>query len=413
MNCFHNCECVVAPSALARRRLPGMHRFSLASAVAAALVTLPASLPTSAFSAEMPGQTLDLSRPRSVCGAKVIVDHPGSVSFLHPVAAHHAASQACDYHRRSVCDVADDDRVFWSDFTLRRRINGFCEQQDRVYDVRCLRPGTGEVRYLVWVNGRSGAALIWGESQMMPALVPPPSEDEMPTLRVGKMTLDGAKVASPRDAAKAIRASYPSYILKKDEWNTGGYPTRVTSIKVLAEDVPPFAKKGDRVWEAIRWAGHFGKTLVWVHADTARLHFLTERWEADSNPFIFGPKPLSMKTREPLIGIDTYEKARAAVMKVRQPTNTNAEIVCWFASFVAKRELGLRIPAMGGIGMEHVMRLGFDIPDFAKRGDRIWECHLGDFGGVLAVIWVNPRAGTAFIPDHMFETTLAGSKEGS
>jgi hypothetical protein len=43
-------------------------------------------------------------------------------------------------------------------------------------------------------------------------------------------------------------------------------------------------------------------------------------------------------------------------------------------------------------------RLGFDVPEFAKAGDRVWEARVYEFGTLSAVIWVNAETGgTRFI----------------
>ena len=42
--------------------------------------------------------------------------------------------------------------------------------------------------------------------------------------------------------------------------------------------------------------------------------------------------------------------------------------------------------------------LGFDVPDFAKAGDRVWEVRVYEFGTLSGVIWVNAETGrTRFV----------------
>ncbi len=43
-------------------------------------------------------------------------------------------------------------------------------------------------------------------------------------------------------------------------------------------------------------------------------------------------------------------------------------------------------------------RLGFDVPDFAKAGDRVWEVRVYEFGTLSGLIWVNAETGgTRFV----------------
>jgi hypothetical protein len=37
--------------------------------------------------------------------------------------------------------------------------------------------------------------------------------------------------------------------------------------------------------------------------------------------------------------------------------------------------------------------LGFDVPDFASAGDRVWEVRIYERGALSAVIWVNAETG--------------------
>jgi hypothetical protein len=53
------------------------------------------------------------------------------------------------------------------------------------------------------------------------------------------------------------------------------------------------------------------------------------------------------------------------------------------------------IRSAAAIGAE---RIGFEVPDFAKAGDRVWEVRVYEFGTLSAVVWVNAETGgTRFV----------------
>jgi len=185
-------------------------------------------------------------------------------------------------------------------------------------------------------------------------------------------------------------------------------------VKSVGHDIPGFAKQGDRVWEAIRWERASRRMLVWVHAETAEVYFLTEQWHRDDRERVYVP----------------YEQLRADVAKVRDATDYNSTIVRMFA-FPAFRNpaidhvpFGWEAPphedwrdvwpgmlATDHVGVYYVTKLGFEIPGFAKQGDSIWECEMGGFDGTKLVIWVNPKTQKKFFLNRMFEYALSADNE--
>jgi len=130
------------------------------------------------------------------------------------------------------------------------------------------------------------------------------------------------------------------------------------------------------------------------------LYYLTEPWRSDG-------RPRKLRTW-------TYEKVQAAIVKVVDTTDADAEVVVRFADYVMLERTGPGPSGIHATGVDYVMKLGFDVPGFAKRGDRIWECQLCRIGGFCtrAVIWVNPQAGKTFFLADMFEKALSPDKEG-
>ena len=50
--------------------------------------------------------------------------------------------------------------------------------------------------------------------------------------------------------------------------------------------------------------------------------------------------------------------------------------------------------------------LGFDVPDFGKRGDRVWQVHFLDLAGQTArIAWVNAETGNVMFPMEKEKTT--------
>jgi len=56
-----------------------------------------------------------------------------------------------------------------------------------------------------------------------------------------------------------------------------------------------------------------------------------------------------------------------------------------------------RLTAEEGVHYMTVITLGYDVPDFAKRGEKIWEARVMAFFGseLRSIIWINPRTEKA------------------
>ena len=61
-----------------------------------------------------------------------------------------------------------------------------------------------------------------------------------------------------------------------------------------------------------------------------------------------------------------------------------------FSAYVDKMPLG--ILASEGVQDFAIVKLGYDIPGFAAKGERIWEARVtADLDELRAILWVNPR----------------------
>ncbi len=62
-----------------------------------------------------------------------------------------------------------------------------------------------------------------------------------------------------------------------------------------------------------------------------------------------------------------------------------------FTEYVKKMQL--RVLAQEGVQDVSVVSLGFDIPDFGKTGDKVWETRIGTVDGKLrAILWVHSQS---------------------
>jgi len=358
---------------------------------------------------------LDISSGRvQLCGVIVYVDDVNARCFERPLAARKAALRACRTIEGGFCTIAEVDLAHLAQFRYHREIPGFCRRKEQIFDVRCFDPVTKELRYVIWVNTENGASIVWGQGQMRPSLVAPPEFDEVETCHVQATTLPDAKVKTFTQVVAAIRAVCPYNDPNMHRSHREDYQTHIRCVKSVEQDIPGFAKRGDRVWEAIRWERQWRRMLVWVHAETGKVYFLTEQWHRDGRERVFLP----------------YEQLRAAVAKVRHATDYNANIVRPFAFGIGRDPaidhvpFGWQVPphedwwdvwphmmATGGVGVYYVTKLGFEIPGFAKQGDRIWECKMGGFDGTKLVIWVNPKTQKNFFVNRMFEYALSTDNE--
>ncbi len=74
------------------------------------------------------------------------------------------------------------------------------------------------------------------------------------------------------------------------------------------------------------------------------------------------------------------------------PTQSDAKRVA-FAAYMKRMQL--EILAEEGVREREisVVTLGYDVPGFAAKGERIWEARVLTIeGGLRAILWVNPRS---------------------
>lgn len=64
-----------------------------------------------------------------------------------------------------------------------------------------------------------------------------------------------------------------------------------------------------------------------------------------------------------------------------------------FARDSYTRKMGTRLMAEEGIRQIDVITLGYDVPNFADRGEKIWEARVMAFFDreLRAILWINPR----------------------
>jgi len=183
------------------------------------------------------------------CGITMQVEDQEAWRFADAVAARHAAIRACHGRLDKAGAVVVDDLALCFAFHFRTAIPGFCTTRDYVYDVRCFHPLTRELKWVIWLNAKDGAALLWGVDVDRPMYVAPRADKLV--IQLHEMEVPGAKVATPSDAARAARHLYPSDVSQRAAGNFCDYQTRVTDLKSVQIAIPGFAQKGDRVWEAI------------------------------------------------------------------------------------------------------------------------------------------------------------------
>lgn len=76
-------------------------------------------------------------------------------------------------------------------------------------------------------------------------------------------------------------------------------------------------------------------------------------------------------------------------------------------SYVEK--MGTRLMAEEGVQSLTIITLGYNVPGFANKGERIWEARVMAFFDreLRAIIWVNPRTEKVFFVCGPWETKSA------
>lgn len=58
--------------------------------------------------------------------------------------------------------------------------------------------------------------------------------------------------------------------------------------------------------------------------------------------------------------------------------------------FIKLRDLEYGVLANEGVRSVSIIKLGYNIPDFANKGERIWEVRILAWEELRSIIWINP-----------------------
>lgn len=184
------------------------------------------------------------------------------------------------------------------------------------------------------------------------------------------LKIDGAKVASSVDAKRIASTHYYEKTKSLDAHE------RIGKIAIidLDYDVPGFAVKGDRIWQAyvLRSAPrpNMLRGIIWIHPETGQVHFVTGVWgsaEAVCPPFQIEGAKVSHEADAKRIAFEHYIK-----------------------------KMKTRVLAEEGVQKISVFKLGYDVPGFAAKGDIIWQASvktlaLGLESKLRGIIWVHSK----------------------
>lgn len=115
-----------------------------------------------------------------------------------------------------------------------------------------------------------------------------------------------------------------------------------------------------------------------------------------SRPLTFGMK--DMKTLLATIGVISMVLSVSAQELKPLPDMTTAKV----ATARAAKETAIKYvivkPGDGlseteAVSAEVAFSIGFDVEDFGKKGDRVWQVHFVEFGETLRIAWVNAETG--------------------
>jgi len=155
--------------------------------------------------------------------------------------------------------------------------------------------------------------------------------------------------------------------------------SEVLSIVTIGFDIPGFAKKGERLWE-VRFTdmGSNGvqrllRAILYIHPNTSAIHAVVGPW-TEILPF-------------DLDALSQYHPSDEQQVK---------DIA--FSAYLSRQHLNRRIEETATTA--HSIALGITIPDFANRGDTIWEVCIDMSSQLQALVWMNPITNkTVFLLD--------------
>ena len=76
------------------------------------------------------------------------------------------------------------------------------------------------------------------------------------------------------------------------------------------------------------------------------------------------------------------------------------------------RKMQLKVSATEGVQDISIITLGFDITDFAPKGEKLWETRIKTIEGELrAIIWINPKSEKVYFVIGPWKTSEAKTKE--
>ena len=205
--------------------------------------------------------------------------------------------------------------------------------------------------------------------------------------------IEGQELLPRQQASNAVRQEIQGALLAQEDdarhvaieayfTRQGGLlatESEVLSIVTIGFDIPGFAKKGEKLWE-IRFTdmGSNGvqrllRAILYLHPNTSAIHAVVGPW-TEILPF-------------DLDALSQYHPSDEQQVK---------DIA--FSAYLLRQHLNRRIEETATTA--HSIALGITIPDFANRGDTIWEVCIDMSSQLQALVWMNPITNkTVFLLD--------------
>jgi hypothetical protein len=192
-----------------------------------------------------------------------------------------------------------------------------------------------------------------------------------------QLEIKGAKVSKAQDARNLAEGEYLEKLLKTRAGMLANEGASDISIATLGFDVPEFGKTGDKIWE-VRIALHIKleqdlRAIAWIHPQTGKVHFVIGPWQVDKSAVleIKGAKISSTEEAQKLAFKAYAEKMKLNKSDTEAPGDVSALI------------------------------LGFEIPDFGKSGDKIYEVQISNTASdgtrtLRGVLWINTETETIY-----------------